>query len=199
MTITSRQRIVTEAVRLFSEQGYAATTIRDIARGVGLLPGSLYAHIDDKEGLLVEIVEGGIDKFLAAIESVVDSPEPADVRLREAIKAHIRVIAENVDQTSVVFHQWKHLAPDRRADIVGKRNRYEEIFTRLIQDGVESHAFGQHVNPRITVLAVLGMLNWVPEWFSPQGPETADEVGERLADLVLSGLLEPQPATAPAG
>jgi AcrR family transcriptional regulator len=189
MTSRSRETILSEAARLFANQGYPATSMRDIANAVGLLPGSLYAHIDDKEGLLVEIVEAGIDKFLAVVEPIEASGEPPDRRIRRLIKAHVMVIAENVEQTSVVFHQWKHLSAGRRAAIVGKRNRYEDVFTRMVDEGITAGVFGPTLDLRITVLSILGILNWVPEWFSPEGPETAEDVGERVADLVLMGLM----------
>jgi TetR/AcrR family transcriptional regulator, cholesterol catabolism regulator len=184
----SREAILREAVGLFSRKGYPGTSMRDIADAVGLLPGSLYAHIDDKEGLLVEIVETGIDKFLAAAESVEGEGEPADRRIRGLIEAHIGVIAENALQTSVVFHQWKHLSPVRRAVVVSKRNRYEDLFTSTVEDGIASGVFSEALDPRIAVLSILGILNWVPEWFSANGPDTPEDVSERLADVVLMGL-----------
>ena len=92
---STREMIADVAVRLFSEHGYTGTTMRDIAEAVGVLPGSLYAHIESKETLLLEIVSDGIARFLAieqALEASVDSPES---RLRKAIRAHIDVVAED--------------------------------------------------------------------------------------------------------
>jgi AcrR family transcriptional regulator len=187
----SRQDIVEAAILLFSERGYNATTIRDIAKSVGMLPGSLYAHMDDKEGLLVEIVERGIDSFLAAVEPIVKLADPPDVRLRKAVKAHIEVIADNLQQTLVVFHQWRYLTLERQASIVQKRDRYEQQFLRVIREGMEQGVFPRQLDPHVATLSVLGMLNWVPEWYSADGPYTANELGERLATFILSGLLEP--------
>jgi AcrR family transcriptional regulator len=177
-----------EAVRLFCVKGYPGTSMRDIADGVGLLPGSLYAHIDDKEGLLVEIVEAGINKFLRAAEPIVASGEAADVRMRRLIRAHVGIIAENVQQTSVVFHEWKHLSEGRRELVVSERNRYESLVTQLVDDGLTEGVFSRALNPRVTVLSILGILNWVPEWLSRDGPKPVDEVADRLADIVLLGL-----------
>jgi AcrR family transcriptional regulator len=162
--------------------------MRDIADAVGLLPGSLYAHIDDKEGLLVEIVNRGIDAFLVAGEAVVRSPEPPAVRLRKLILTHVAIIAANLEQTGVVFHQWKHLSGERRSVVVGKRNRYESLFTQLVDEGIQDGVFSSQLNARIAVLSVLGILNWMPEWLAPDRPEPVDEVAERLADIVLWGL-----------
>jgi TetR/AcrR family transcriptional regulator, cholesterol catabolism regulator len=179
--------ILTEAVRLFGDQGYQATSMRDIANAVGLLPGSLYAHIDDKEGLLGEIVASGIDRYLAAGESIAAAGGPPDMRLRRLIKAHVEIIAENIPLTQVVFHQWKHLARPRRQEVVEKRRRYEALFTQVLDDGVESGVFSRALNPRVAVLAILGILNWVPEWLSPE----ANDVGDHVADVVLHGLKTP--------
>jgi AcrR family transcriptional regulator len=188
--MSSRAGILSEAVRLFGDKGYPGTSMRDIATAVGLLPGSLYAHIEDKEGLLGEIVEEGIDRFLAAGELVVASTEPPADRLRALIKVHVGIIAENVQLTQVVFHQWKYMADARRQVVVEKRRSYEALFALLIDEGVQAGAFRRSSNPRIAVLAILGMLNWVPEWLSP-GPESVDEIGDRLADVVLGGLAAP--------
>src|SRR6202011_6410915 len=85
------------AVRLFSEHGYTGTTMRDIAEAVGFLPGSLYAHIESKETLLLEIVSDGIARFLAIEQSLAASVDSQQVRLRKAIRAHADVVAEDPD------------------------------------------------------------------------------------------------------
>jgi AcrR family transcriptional regulator len=189
----SREVILREAVRLFSRKGYTGTSMRDIAEAVGLLPGSLYAHIDEKEGLLVEIVNRGIDAFLDAGHVVVSTPEPPDLRMRALIRAHVGIIADNLEQTSVVFHQWKHLSAERRMVVVDKRDRYESMFTRVVDDGIAAGVFDAGMNGRIAVLSILGILNWVPEWLSPNGPEPVHEVADRLTDIVLVGLYGRRP------
>lgn len=186
-TTTPRQLILDVATTLFSETGYAGTTMRDIAKGVGVLPGSLYAHIDNKETLLLEIVESGIDRFLAAAAANASSI-PAE-RMRTAIKAHVTVVAESPSRTQVVFHQWRYLTGPNSARIVEKRARYEAIFTTIMQDGIDSGDFSADLDSRIAVLAILGALNWTAEWFRPEGPQGADEIGDRLADSLLNGVL----------
>jgi AcrR family transcriptional regulator len=185
----ARRTIIDEATRLFSEYGYAGTTMRDIGEAVGVLPGSLYAHIDGKETLLLEIVESGIDEFIAAAAKASQIAEPAE-RMRAAIKAHIEVVAAQPSRTLVVFHQWRYLTGPNRARIVEKRARYEDIFTAAMKDGVKASKFSERLDERITVLGVLGALNWTAEWYSPQGPADADVVGDRLADVLLTGLLK---------
>ena len=180
-------RVFTVATRLFGERGYPATSMRDISDAIGILPGSLYAHISSKEDLLLQIVTSGIDKYLEAIAPVATSKEPAPDRLRAAIRAHVRVAAENGEQTLVAFQQWKYLSDEKREVVVAKRAEYGDHFRRIVEDGVKKKQF-RITEPRLAVLGIVGLLNWVPEWFSPAGPKSVDEVADALADLVLSGV-----------
>ena len=183
-----KSSILNASVRLFGRQGYTGTSMRDIAKEVGVLPGSLYAHIDSKETLLLEIVDAGINEFLAAVEPIVDLPIPADERLRRAIRAHVEVVSGNPERSLVVFHQWRFLSGANLAAAIEQRRRYERAFVGIFESGVAEGVFEAGLNKRIAVLTILGALNWTPEWFSPDGPATATELGDMMADSLLRGL-----------
>jgi len=182
------ESILEVATGLFSEAGYSGTTIRDIAKGVGVLPGSLYAHIETKEDLLLGIVEVGIDHFLEAAETIDRDATPSD-RMRMLIRAHVEVVAENPQRTLVVFHQWRYLTGANRARILEKRARYEDIFRKIMQDGLTAGEFDSSLDPKIAVLSILGALNWTAEWYRPDGPKSAAVVSDQIATAVLSGVL----------
>jgi TetR/AcrR family transcriptional regulator, cholesterol catabolism regulator len=185
----SRALIIDVAMHLFGEQGYTGTTMRDIAKAVGVLPGSLYAHIASKETLLVDIVEAGINNFIRAIEQHAFSELSATERLRAVIKAHIIVVTENPQRSLVVFHQWRFLSERNLTMAVEKRRRYERAFIRILEDGVKSGEFSPGMNIRIAVMTMLGALNWTPEWYSPKGPATPAKLGDMIADTLLTGIL----------
>lgn len=189
MPFEAAENIYRAAIHLFAGRGYPSTSMRDISSAVGVLPGSLYTHITSKEALLLQIVERGIRKYLDAVVPVAASSEPADRRLRQAIKAHVDVVANNIELSVVTFHQWKYLSNGNRRHVVDLRNTYEDLFVRIVDDGIRAGVFGSPGNSHLLVLAVLGVLNWVPEWFSPSGPKSADQVGDELANVVLLGLM----------
>src|SRR5262249_20880737 len=112
--MTPREVITDTAVKLFGEHGYTGTTMRDIAKAVGVLPGSLYAHIDSKETLLLEIVQDGIKRFLAIEQLIAGAKSPTE-QLRIAVRVHIEHVAESPQRTLVVFHQWRYLNDENRA------------------------------------------------------------------------------------
>jgi AcrR family transcriptional regulator len=163
--------------------------MRDIAGEVGILAGSLYAHIEGKEALLHEIIDVGIDDFLESAGVVVHTDARPDWKMRELIKQHVRLVAKNPQATLIVFHQWRYLGPANRERVRGRRHDYENLFTTVIEEGIDTRVFAPGIDVRIAVLAVLGALNWTPEWLSPDGPASADDIGGRLADAMLAGML----------
>lgn len=187
---STRAAILESATTLFGAQGYAGTTMRDIATVVGVLPGSLYTHIEGKEQLLLEVVEAGVDLFLNLEYLKDDHSSDAAERFRSFIKGHVNLVAQNPGRSRVINHQWRFLTGERLQRVVEKRRRYEEILRVIVEDGKASGVFDPAQDLKVSLLVVLGALNWTPEWFKPQGPETAEEVGTRLADVLLGGLLK---------
>jgi AcrR family transcriptional regulator len=185
----AREAIFTAATRLFGERGYTGTTMRDIARAVGILPGSLYAHIASKDAVLVEIIEGGVDRFNAAVAEVEALDLDPDSAIRAAIRRHLEIVADNPQRTLIVFHQWRFLDDESRGRLLAKRATYEEFFLRTMRAGVDRGVFDARLDAKITVLGVLGALNWTPEWFSPEGKATPAELADAIADGLLGGML----------
>lgn len=184
-----REAIRNHAIQLFGKQGYTGTSMRDIASAVGVLPGSLYAHIDSKEALLVEIVNEGIGRFLERIEPLVTAPEAPVERLRAMIIAHVEVVADQPERSLVVFHQWRFLGPDNLPLAIRRRREYERCFVEVVEQGMAGGSLASHLNPRIAVLTILGALNWTPEWLSPDGRLSPTEVGDLMAGTLLGGIL----------
>src|SRR5215210_4346438 len=101
MAIDRKEQIYSTARSLFSERGYPATTVRDIAREMNMQAGSLYAHIDSKEDVLWEIVSRAAAQFLAAVEPIALSERPPAAKLREMVRAHVHVLSDNLADATV--------------------------------------------------------------------------------------------------
>ncbi|MDN5918871.1 MAG: TetR/AcrR family transcriptional regulator [Pseudonocardia sp.] len=183
-----RELIFDAATRLFGERGYTGTTMRDIAKAVGILPGSLYAHIHSKDAVLLEIIESGVDRFNAAADRVEEQAQPAADALQAVIREHLRIVAENPQRTLVVFHQWRFLDEPHRSRLRTKRRHYEEFFSRTVRAGVADGEFDDGLDVKVAVLGILGALNWTPEWYSAEGPASPDQIADALAASLLSGL-----------
>jgi AcrR family transcriptional regulator len=180
----SFEQIEREAIKLFSEKSYAVVGMRDISDTVGILPGSLYAHIANKEELLLNIVRQGIHHYLDALRPISESDRPGPERLRLIMRTYMEIRDARIDQSKVSFYQWTYLSPERRGEIVKLREDYEAIFTRVISPT----EFPSLRHPRVAVLGTIGMLNSALRWYTPGGYLTPTEVGDELADMALRGL-----------
>jgi AcrR family transcriptional regulator len=161
--------------------------MRDLARAVELQGGSLYSHINGKEELLWRILERAADEFHAAITPILArDASPAD-KLRQAVHAHVRVIAGNLDAATVYFHEWRFLAEPRRSAFLERRNRYEQALRGLVAEAVTSGEF-REVDPKWATLLILSAANWLYQWYDPDGPLSADEVADRFIEMILTGL-----------
>lgn len=191
MTQTTKPRraqILDSASRLFSERGYHATSMRDLAGDLGMQGGSLYAHISGKEELLIEIVNVASQQFDEALFTLRDTDLRADAKLREAMHRHIRVVADNMDSATVFFHEWKHLSPEAYARVTGWRDSIDDFYRELVTRGIQEGTFRADLDPRMTAYLVLSAVNWAYTWYRPGGPLTPRDVADSFADMLLGGL-----------
>lgn len=193
MTSAKSGEILAAAMELFSRKGYAATSMRDLADAVGLQPGSLYAHIRSKEDLLVGIIEQVRDSFLTNGETALaDSSEPAAERLRRFIAAHLQIIFDNRASAVVFLHEWKSLEGEQLEEVRRNRDRYEGALVALLEEGVKSGEF-RDIDPHLTAVAVLSMLNWSYTWYRNDGPLSLTGLADHFTDLLISGIAPAQP------
>ena len=119
--------------------------MRDIAVNVGVLPGSLYAHIKSKEELLLEIVSSGIESFLQIEVAARAMSGTAEEKLRYAVGRHIEVVAEDPAKMLIVFHQWRYLTPPNLSRAKKMRRRYAQFYRDLLKEGIAAGEFSSEL------------------------------------------------------
>ena len=190
MLDTSRRRAIEDAAStLFRERGYAATSVRDIARAVDIQGPSLYAHVASKEDVLFAIVDRVAGRFEAAADDALKGDADAAERLARLVRAHALAVARDVGEASVFVHEWRHLSDDRRDVIQRRRDVYEARLRQLIADGIADGTFGM-TDPAIAATFILTALNGIPTWFRPDGHLSPAQVADRYADLAVRSLTE---------
>lgn len=190
MVEVSRRRAIEDvASDLFRANGYAGTSVRDIARAMSLQGASLYAHVTSKEDVLWAIVDRAATSFEAAAdraEAEAERRRPGDPveAISMLIRAHLEVLTDDVGEASVFVHEWRALGPERRRAVLDRRDAYEARFRRRIADGIALGAFAL-VDPAIASTVLLTALNGVATWYDPDGRLTADRIADHLVELGL--------------
>lgn len=182
-----KSQIIHTAARLFSRHGYHNTSVRDIARELDLQGGSLYSHIDGKEEVLWDILDRAADEFLQTIRPIAASDAAPAEKLREAIHAHVQVITDDLAAATVYFHEWRFLSEPRRSAFLSRRNQYEDLMRDIVEEGIAAGDF-QDVDPKFATLLILSAVNWIYQWYRPDGALSPAEIADRFIGLIFTGL-----------
>jgi AcrR family transcriptional regulator len=182
---TRRNELTRQAARLFAEKGYHGTSIGDLAEAMGVQKGSLYAHIDSKEDLLWEVASAGAEAFHAALDGVPDEGAGVE-RIRAALRAHLGVVAEQLDLATVFVREWRYLQDERRERFLAERRRYEDRFRGLFREGRERGELRADLDDSTAALLALSAANWAFTWLRP-GADT-DALADRFTALLLEGM-----------
>jgi len=182
---TRRTELTRAAARLFAEKGYHGTSIGDLAEAMGVQKGSLYAHIDSKADLLWDVARDGAAAFHDALDGV-DDALPAVEKIRLALRAHLRVVAEQLDVATVFIREWRYLEGERREEFLAERRRYEERFRALFREGRELGELRTDLDDATATLLALSAANWAYTWIRPQ--TNTDELADRFYDVLIDGM-----------
>jgi TetR/AcrR family transcriptional regulator, cholesterol catabolism regulator len=182
-----RRAIETVASGLFRQRGYAATSVRDIARALDIQGASLYAHVTSKEDVLWAIVDRAATAFersaAEALAAIANASPPE--RLAGLVRAHVRVITSNPELANVFVHEWRHLSDPRREAILARRDAYERRFRDVVDEGVRTSAFTA-VDAPLAATFILTALNGLATWYRPDGRIGAEALADEYADLAVA-------------
>ncbi|MEU8247132.1 TetR/AcrR family transcriptional regulator [Nonomuraea sp. NPDC048916] len=193
----ARVRIRTAAVLLFARQGYAATTIRDLARAINMTNAGIYHHVSSKEALLADLMRAGHRGLIDSADRVLDHAlRPVD-RLALLISSLTAIHAMNPMLTRVMDGELRSLTPGSAAhdEIIALRDAYEDRWRAALDDGVSAGAF-RIADRRLTRLALMSMCTGTSEWYRPDGDSTLEQVCAEFVAIGLAAVRAPAQSVA---
>lgn len=169
MSRLRREDVIEAASRLFAVHGYHGTSMRDLGTELGILGGSVYAHVSSKEELLVEVVHRAGRLFgEAAARAMTGSRTPTD-QLKGLIAGHIGIVLNHRDEVQTFLNEAAALDGAHRDEIVAERDRYEAVFRSVIKAGVADGTFRADLDIELATIFVLSILNAIERWYRPDG------------------------------
>ena len=176
------------ACNMFTVSGYPATSMRDLASEVGIEAASIYSHYKNgKESILSEICMELAVKFDLARKRVLDLGGNPEMMLRNAVIAHVEVLLNNADAAAVFLHDWRHMSEENLEDFIVLRNSYENYFTNILLKGQDIGFFAIG-DLQFTCKTILSSVNWVYQWYKPDGKYSPKQIADRLLMIILNGL-----------
>lgn len=186
---SKKSQIYEAAARLFRDQGYAATSMRDLAKAVDLKASSLYNHISSKEEILQGICFENARRFLSAMTEIENRPGSAADKIKALIRLHISVATEDITSVTAFNDEWRHLSEPQLSEFLNLRKDYENRFKAIIENGMENGEF-RVLNPSILLYTLLSSIRWVYDWYKPGKSIDQEKLNEEVTLFLMKGLLK---------
>jgi len=193
------QLILRHAAQIFSEKGYDGASIRDISRSSGVSLAGLYYYIESKQKLLYLIQQFTFQTIVERLEKRLAGVQLPEERLRVFVHNHLDYFLRHRVEMKVLSHEDDALEGEYRKEVQEIRRRYYAIALEIVEDLRKSGA-ARRMNPRVAVLSLFGMMNWVYTWHRPEVDPQADALAEAMAGMFLNGVMNGHslPAAKPA-
>jgi len=183
-----KARILAVAAQLFMEQGYAATSVREIGERASVGQSSLYHHVRSKGHLLYELHHAFSRDLIERLTSVIESESSPTDQLRAVIRVVLGVVESHQAEVTVFLREGHALPEGPRADIQRERDQVDALVDKVIMDGIEAGELRKDLDVRLTRLGILGLTNWAYQWFRPGGERTSAEIADYFADMIINGV-----------
>jgi AcrR family transcriptional regulator len=190
MTVVKKEDVVEAALELISRKGYLKTSMKEIAKAVGLTKGGLYHHVEKKEDILLLIHNQMNDAFFDAFKNSVATKTEPHKKLLKWIEVHIKLMRDYQPHIKIFFTELDNITESASfKHIVKKRDATFNLLYDLIKEGIEAKEFRPDINPELVTMLIFGMLNWFYQWYRPQGEHSVKAIIEDVEKVICEGIL----------
>lgn len=187
-SVGRHEQILERAAEVFNARGYRGASVEEVARRAGLLKGSLYHHVRSKEELLGQVLLRGMGLLRSGLPGGGTASADPAARIRGAIAFHLEWMAADPHVTGVFLRELPGLPPRLRRRLIGEVKEFEARWVALVRAGIAAGVLRPDLDPKITVYAILGLVNSVHRWYRSDGRLSMRRIATQCADLVLDGL-----------
>jgi AcrR family transcriptional regulator len=183
---STRVDILKSAAKAFRKLGYHGATVEQIAAALHMKKGNLYYYFKNKEEILFACHQYSLDQLTHLLEEIQRSGARSDEKLRRLIVAFVHTILDELHGTAL-FLDLEALTPAHLKAVIVRRDRFEHGVRNVLEEGMADGTFARG-DAKLLAFALFGAVNWIPRWFSPQGSASSQEIADRFADYLISGL-----------
>ena len=180
--------ILRHAAEVFADCGFDGTSIRDISRATGVSLSGLYYYFDSKQSLLYLIQNRTFMQVLESAEARLRAASDPIARLRILVQNHVEYFLSHPNEMKVLSHEDEALEEPYLEKIAAIKRRYYGL-AREVFDGVAAQGLASGTNPRLAVLSLFGMMNWVYKWHNAKVDPGASELTDAVVGIFLHGVL----------
>jgi AcrR family transcriptional regulator len=180
-----RVDILKSAAKAFRRLGYHGATVEQIAAALQMKKGNLYYYFKNKEEILFACHQYSLDRLTLLLEEIGASGASADVKLRRLIDAFVHTILDELHGTAL-FLDLEALSPAHLKAVIARRDAFDKGVRRVLEEGMANGVFA-HGDSKLLAFALFGAVNWIPRWYSPDGPASSQTIADLFADFFVAG------------
>ena len=185
-----REVLLEAAIELFAANGYAGTSIRDIAKLTGRSVSNVYHYFEDKQALWLAILEHSIEGLPERLRAAVESGANSLDRFRRLVRAHLDDSVRHRREAKIFFIDEERLSPaGKRINKRVQKEIYNIYFAELQR--LQGESLLATNNLRVAAFNVLGIINWQLRWQELIVSVSIEETQEEIVEFLLRGLIEP--------
>lgn len=178
--------ILAAALDAFAERGFYGASMRHIASRAGTSLSNLYNYFPSKDDLLAAVLQDANARLLAHITTTVASAKATPIeQLRAAVRAYIGFVVDNQAASVAALSEFRYLSGKRRAEVVESRDKTEQLFRKVVEDGIATGEFRTTRTHDVT-RAILLLCATVANWYRPDGELSREAVAEMQAEFTLA-------------
>jgi len=181
--------ILRNAAHIFAEKSYHSTTMRDISRATNVSLAGLYHYCKSKEELLFLIQDNCFGRVLERLEERLHEVDDPLDRLRIFIDNHLSFFAANMSEMKVLSHEAESLAGDLHAHVSTKKDKYTRLARKILKEIQHQESDRPQIDLTVATYALFGMMNWIYNWYDPQGKLKVSELVDNVTRLFLNGFV----------
>lgn len=185
-----REAILKHGLALFDRQGFANTSLDDIASATGIKREAIYYYFKNRAEILLSIIRPQSEALVEGLRVVVNTDADARSKLYLAIRNHLQRFDRHCLEMTISLRDiYLDDAKEVRAEMDQTWRRYEGMWTRIIADGQAAGEFTHCGDAKMIAFAILGMCNWLARWYDPRKSISVDELIETYFDIIANGLV----------
>ncbi len=189
---SQREKLYLNALMLFYNKGFKATTMRDIASSMNFEAASLYNYIDSKDALLEEMLFDVADQFLDGIKHIQASKLSRLDQIRDIIGLYIQVTARNPFKAALLTSEWRNLKQPILKRFLDHRGEFENYLSDIIEMYFDEIGMTK-IDTTVAMHTFLGSTRWICDWYiQHKGEIDPDVLQDQLTHIILNGLAQPK-------
>ncbi|WP_209123453.1 TetR/AcrR family transcriptional regulator [Alkalihalobacillus sp. BA299] len=182
--IKKKEQILASAIDIINRRGYSGATMEEIAAELLMTKGSLYYYFKNKSDLMYQCHNFVLSQAIEELERILNGNGSVKEILHKMVAAHIEYAVEDKETFNIIMEPKRFYKREQVHLVLKLRKSYENLFAQIISRGIESGEFTAK-EPSIARMIILGAMNWIQQWYKPDGKLSKEQLTDLYSEYVI--------------